>query len=105
MLYVKPTDSRSYLNFGSAHPKHTFSGIVYPGCFRLRRIIDNQERLKVRLEELKACFKNAEYPDSLVDNSIEKVLNSERSLERKGHKAKDTSCATPSCFHSWQRFR
>ena len=27
-LYTKPTDSRAYLNFDSAHPKHTFSGTV-----------------------------------------------------------------------------
>ena len=36
-LYVKPTDARSYLNFGSAHPNHTFSGIVYSQCLRLTR--------------------------------------------------------------------
>ena len=94
-LFVKPTDSRAYLNFGSAHPKHTFSGIVYSGCFRLRRIINNQERLETRLQELKACFKNAGYPDSLIDDSIRKALGSERSLNRKV-KAPEDLCATPS---------
>ena len=94
-LYVKPTDSRAYLNFGSAHTKHTFSGIVYSGCFRLRRIINNQERLEHRLQELKVCFKNAGYPDSLIDNSIRKALNSERSLDRKA-KLPQNPCATPS---------
>ena len=38
-LYIKETDSRSYLNFASAHPNHTFSGNVYSQCLRLRRII------------------------------------------------------------------
>ncbi len=28
-LYVTPTDSRSYLQFGSTHPNHVFSAIVY----------------------------------------------------------------------------
>ena len=51
-LYVKPTDARSYLNFNSAHPRHTFSGIVYSQCLRLRRIINNQNRLAKRLNEL-----------------------------------------------------
>ena len=55
-LYTKPTDSRAYLNFNSAHPKHTFSGIVYSGCFRLRKIISNQDRLVKRLKELGDCF-------------------------------------------------
>ena len=94
-LFVKPTDSRAYLNFGSAHPKHTFSGIVYSCCFRLRRIINNQERLETRLQELKACFKNAGYPDSLINDSIRKALGSERSLNRKV-KAPENLCATPS---------
>ena len=95
-LYVKPTDSRSYLNFGSAHPKHIFSGIVYSGCFRLRRIINNQDRLKLRLEELKKCFQNAGYPDSLIDNSVKKALNSERSLERRIRNNQEERCTAPS---------
>ena len=28
-LYQKPTDSKSYLNFGSCHSNYAFSGIVY----------------------------------------------------------------------------
>ena len=39
-LYIKETDSRSYLNFSSAHPNHTFSGTVYAQCLRLRRIVN-----------------------------------------------------------------
>ena len=95
-LYVKPTDSRSYLNFGSAHPKHIFSGIVYSGCFRLRRIINNQNRLKCRLEELKKCFQNAGYPNSLIDNSVKKALSSERSLERKVRNSQENNNTAPS---------
>ena len=95
-LYVKPTDSRAYLNFASAHPKHIFSGIVYSACFRLRRIINNQDRLKIRLDELRNCFKNAGYPDSLIDPSIRKALSSERSLERKSQKPVEDPHTTPS---------
>ena len=62
-LYIKETDSRAYLNFGSSHLKHIFSGIVYSQCLRLRRIINNNDRLnKLRLEELKEAFFNADYP-------------------------------------------
>jgi hypothetical protein len=77
------TDSRSYLNFGSSHPRHTFSGIVYSGCFISRRIINNQERLESRLNELKACFKNDGYPDSLIDNTIRKAHSDNVSLAKK----------------------
>ena len=66
-LYTKPTDSRSYLNFASAHPRHTFQGIIYSGCFRLRRIINDQDRLEKRLKELGECFKSAGYPVHLIE--------------------------------------
>ena len=95
-LYTKPTDSRAYLNFNSAHPKHTFSGIVYSGCFRLRKIINNQDRLEKRLQELGHCFKNAGYPESLTKNIIHKALASERCLKRKSKKTQIEECATPS---------
>ena len=62
-LYTKETDSRSYLNFSSFHPNHTFSGNVYAQSLRLRRIINNQERLRQRLDELASAFKVAGYPD------------------------------------------
>ena len=84
-LYVKETDSRSYLHFSSAHPNHIYCGIVYSQCTRLRRIINSQDRLKVRLDELCEAFKAAAYPSKMVENISKKVLNSERSLERRQH--------------------
>ena len=80
----------------SAHPKHTFSGIVYSGCFRLRKIVNNQDRLEKRLQELGHCFKNAGYPESLTKNIIHKALASERCLKRKSEKTQIEECATPS---------
>ena len=82
-LYVKPTDSRAYLNFRSSHPNHIFSGIVFSQCLCLRRIINDQTRLKARLDELGSCFKSAGYPLKMISNIKNKVLNTPRSLERK----------------------
>ena len=79
-LYTKETDSRSYLNFSSAHPNHTFSGNVYAQSLRLRRIINSQERLENRLQELATCFKKAGYPDKMVNEITLKVLNTERDI-------------------------
>ena len=95
-LYTKPTDSRSYLNFASAHPRHTFQGIVYSGCFRLRRIINDQDRLEKRLKELGECFKSAGYPVHLIEKVTKKALQSERCLKRKSEKSKEDEPATPS---------
>ena len=44
-LYIKPTDSRSYLSYESCHPNHMFAGIVYTQALRLRRIISEDGRL------------------------------------------------------------
>ena len=82
-LHVKETDSRSYLHFSSAHPNHIYSGIVYSQCIRLRRIINSQERLEARMEELCEAFKAAAYPSKMVENISRKVLNMERNLERR----------------------
>ena len=81
-LYVKPTDSRSYLQFGSAHPNHIYSGIVFSQCHRLRRIINSTERLISRLEELKFYFLNSNYPETMVNNIIAKVSKAERILPK-----------------------
>ena len=79
-LYTKPTDARSYLQYGSAHPNHIYSGIVFSQCLRLRRIINCNERLKTRLDELSAAFLNSNYPTKMVSNIINKVLHTERRL-------------------------
>ena len=56
-LFIKETDSRSYLNFSSSHPNHTFSGNVYAQSLRLRRIINDRDRLQKRLQELAGHLK------------------------------------------------
>ena len=79
-LYIKPTDSRSYLHFGSAHPKHVYSGTVYSQCLRLRRIIICNAKLKARLIDLCDCFVLCGYPKSLITRISEKVLKMKRDL-------------------------
>ena len=81
-LYVKPTDARSYLNISSAHPKQVFSGIVYSQCLRLRRIINNQERLKKRLTELCQAFEKCGYPQKMLVKISSKVLNMQRNANQ-----------------------
>ena len=72
-LFIKETDSRSYLSFDSSHPNHIFSGIVYSQCLRLRRIINNVDRLSSRLNDLKISFIKSKYPSNMVNNIMNKV--------------------------------
>ena len=79
-LYVKETDSRSYLYFGSTHPNHVYSSITYSQCLRLRRIINDDDRLSKRIDELKECFLNSNYPKKMIENISSKVKKFERRL-------------------------
>ena len=73
-LYVKETDARSYLYIGSHHPNHTFSSIVYSACLRLRQIINDNDRLRKQIDELKTFFFQSNYIS-------EKVKGFERCLK------------------------
>ena len=93
-LFVKPTDSRSYLQFGSTHPNHVFSAIVYSQCLRLRRTINCNQRLANRLGELKQAFMNSNYPSKMVNNIITKVLSMDRVLKNPKNRS-NASIITP----------
>ena len=80
-LHIKETASRSYLYFGSSHPNHVFSGVVYSQCLRLRRIINNQIRLEKQLDDLSECFIACNYPKHMVQNITAKVKRMERRLD------------------------
>ena len=86
-LYRKPTDSRSYLHFDSCHPPHCFSGVVTSQAFRLRRIINDNLRLAIQLDDLKKDFLKCGYPKRMLDSILDKVKKSQRSLDKK---VKDT---------------
>ena len=77
-LFVKPTDARAYLNFNSSHPNHIFSGVVFSQFLRLRRIINSNYRLDIRINEMKREFMKSGYPKRLVENIAAKVLQMER---------------------------
>ena len=52
-IHIKETDSRTYLNFHSHHPPYIFSSIIYSQALRYRRIINKNEILYTRLDEIR----------------------------------------------------
>ena len=54
-LYIKPTDARSYLHFGSCHPNHVFSGIVIHNVSLPKNHISD-DILKYRIADLCNAF-------------------------------------------------
>ena len=82
-MNIKATDSRSYLNFDSYHPHHTFPSIVYSQMLRYRRIINDDNKLKTRLDELSENFILSGYPKKMVNNIKTDVCRRTRSLDYK----------------------
>ena len=86
---MKETDAKSYLNYHSTHPNHVFSAIISSQASRLRRIINNEERLEQHLLSMKCVFLSCDYPKNMIDNIINKVKNTPRQL------IKETENITP----------
>ena len=99
-LYVKKTDARSYLFYGSSHANHVFAGIVHSQCLRLRRIINNQEHLNKQLNILKECFLNCNYPKKMVDNITSKVKSFDRRKEQTSVSTSSDTIRVVSTFNS-----
>ena len=80
-LYRKKTDANRYnLEFSSYHPRHTFRSIVYSQALRYRRIINNDELLARRLEELTDFFVSSSYPRHMVEEVVREVQKKQRVL-------------------------
>ena len=80
-LYRKPTDANRYLEFTSSHPRHTFSSVVYSQGIRYRRIINDDELLSFRLNELENFFINSSYPQKMVNDILSRIKHLPRVLE------------------------
>ena len=73
-LFRKPTDaSNRHLKFSSFHPRHTFRSIVYSQALRYRRIINDDELLVLRLNELRGYFEQSSYPPDMVKEVMDDV--------------------------------
>ena len=80
-LYRKPTDARQFLHYTSCHPNNTFSSIVYGSGIRLRRIINNDERLSIQIDSLKNAFRKCKYPEKLLNSILDPIKVLPRRLQ------------------------
>ena len=83
-VYRKPTDANRYLEFSSCHPRHTFRSIIYSQGLRYRRIINSNETLSNRLEELKGFFLQSSYPPKIVNEVLDDIKSKPRTLNYNG---------------------
>ena len=65
-LYRKETDKVQYLLPNSNHPSHKFKNIPFSLALQLVRICSSRDKLKKRLEELKAMLLSRKYNKDLI---------------------------------------
>ena len=61
-LYTKATDTRRYLPFSSAHPKHCKVNISFCLVRRICTIVENEQAENKHLEELNEVMLKQNYP-------------------------------------------
>ena len=79
-IYIKETDSRSYLNLKSCHPRFIFSSIIWSQALQNRQIIIKKDLLNIWLMELYRNFRLSDYPHTMINNILEKVIELPRIL-------------------------
>jgi peptide-methionine (R)-S-oxide reductase len=83
-VYQKPTDTHTYMNWLSAHPSHLKRSIPYSQALRLRRIVSDNDTLKIRLEEYKNYFIASGYKKKLLDDTMSEILEMSQDDALKG---------------------
>ena len=77
----KETSSNSYLHFDSAHPKHTFPGIVKSQLYRVRKLCSQESDYEEAVSKLKDRCINSGYDASWVNPILEEAKSIRRTLE------------------------
>ena len=72
-IFYKSTDTKSYLNFHSCHPRATKTNIPFNLARRICTIVEDQNLRHHRLLELKNFLKIQGYPESLINTGITKA--------------------------------
>lgn len=77
-IYYKGTDSHNYVPFTSCHPHHTKINIPYSLARRICTIVDQQEKVELRLQEMKFFLQRKGYPMNVIDNAIQKAMEHDK---------------------------
>ena len=77
-LFVKPTDTNSYLKYDSAHPPNCKKSIPYSQFLRIKRICQNEQYFLTHAETKKQEFKTKGYPEKELERALNEVKNKDR---------------------------
>ena len=79
-IYTKPTDSHSYLQYGSSHPSRCKDSIPFSQLLRLRRICSVDSDFREKAAEFCSYFNQRGYPNSVTSSALEKVSSLSRDV-------------------------
>ncbi|XP_063955552.1 uncharacterized protein LOC135154173 [Lytechinus pictus] len=77
-VYIKPTDSFSYLEYNSFHPSHTKKSIVYSQLLRYKRITSDPKVFEADAANLGELFIRRGYPPRLVHHALTQIRKKSR---------------------------
>ena len=77
-LYVKPTDTHTYLHYRSAHPRHSKSGGPYSQLLRVKRICSKVVDYEENAQKILHYYILRGYPTDRLEESKNKVDSHER---------------------------
>ena len=78
----KETSARSYLKYNSAHPRHTFAGIIKSQLYRLRRLCSRNIDFENAVADLKQRCVQSEYPVTMIENILITAPNIVRTIAK-----------------------
>ena len=77
-LFCKPTDSKNYLHYSSAHPNKCKDSIPYSQYLRIRRICSELEDFDKHMKEMTINFLKRGYPIDLLQEAALKARRANR---------------------------
>ncbi|BFZ15785.1 hypothetical protein BsWGS_18824 [Bradybaena similaris] len=86
-VFYKPTDSHSYLLYGSSHPASCKNAIPFSQLLRLRRLCSDDSDFNDRSHELLDFFRARDYPEPILREALRKASSTTRTeaLSPKSH--------------------
>ena len=94
-LFIKPTNSLSYLERTSFHPNHTFTSLPYGEFVRARRNCSTAEAYEIFSQKIKSAFLTRGYDASLLETARLRASSLSRDLLFDAYKADQTSTPPP----------
>ena len=88
-LFVKPTDTNSYLKYDSAHPPQCKQSLPYSQMLRIKRICNDNDDFNKHVKSKRDEFAEKGYPQDILDRAEEQFSKRSRSELLKQKEPKD----------------